>query len=311
MTDQPDKPLDKQNVPGAAPAEPPKTSDAPAAQSQPGPEPSRPESKPNEPPKPASNQPAAKPPAEQPAASAKPASPSADGKPNGDVQVPGSTRDLRDYVSKLDKEDTVPPSAMPPVAKPGEAKPAATSSGPVCPNCGHRNRPGSLICDNCGTNLMTGRQPIVGTRDLVREQEAQKEGKILDTSETSAIQSAGSSTFTDDMVLRIEVEGGTTPMLVYPKLEIILGRRDPTTGGMPDVDLTAYAGYRMGVSRRHAAIRLQDKHLHLSDLGSSNGTFINGTRLSAHRPYQLRDGDEIRLGQMVMKVFFQNSKDRR
>jgi hypothetical protein len=225
--------------------------------------------------------------------------------------VPGSTRDLRDYASKLDKEDTVPPSVMPPVSKSSEVKPAVTSSGPVCPSCGHRNRPGSLICDNCGTNLMTGRQPVVGTRDLVREQEARKEGKLLDTSETSAVQSAGSSTFTDDMVLRIEVEGGTTPMLVYPKQEIILGRRDPTTGGMPDVDLTAYAGYRMGVSRRHAAIRLQDKHLHLSDLGSSNGTFINGTRLSAHRPYQLRDGDEVRLGQMVMKLFFQNSKDRK
>jgi hypothetical protein len=321
MTDQPDKPLDKQNIPGAAPAEPPKTSDAPkpAAQSQPGPEPSRTDSKPTEPssaPKPASEQPAASPaipPTEQPAASAaKPApAPSVDGKTNGESQIPGSTRDLRDYVSKLDKDDTVPPSTVPPVAKPSEPKPAATSSGPVCPSCGHRNRPGSLICDNCGTNLMTGRQPIVGTRDLVREQEARKEDKILDTSETKAVESAGSSTFTDDMVLRVEVEGGTTPMLVYPKQEIILGRRDPTTGGMPDVDLTAYAGYRMGVSRRHAAIRLQDKHLHLSDLGSSNGTFINGTRLSAHRPYQLRDGDEIRLGQMVMKVFFQNSKDRK
>jgi pSer/pThr/pTyr-binding forkhead associated (FHA) protein len=80
---------------------------------------------------------------------------------------------------------------------------------------------------------------------------------------------------------------------------------------MPDVDLTAYAGYRMGVSRRHAAVRLQDKQLHLSDLGSSNGTFINGARLIAHRPYQLRDGDEIRLGQMVLRIFFQSNKDRK
>jgi pSer/pThr/pTyr-binding forkhead associated (FHA) protein len=113
------------------------------------------------------------------------------------------------------------------------------------------------------------------------------------------------------MVLRIEIEGGATPILVYPKQEIIFGRRDPTSGGMPDVDLTPYAGYRMGVSRRHAAIRLQDKRLDVSDLGSSNGTFLNGTRLSAHRPYQLRDGDEIRLGQMVMRVFFQTNTGRK
>jgi pSer/pThr/pTyr-binding forkhead associated (FHA) protein len=134
---------------------------------------------------------------------------------------------------------------------------------------------------------------------------------LVDSAEMKAVQSAGSGVFEDNMVLRIEIEGGATPILVYPKQEIIFGRRDPTSGGMPDVDLTPYAGYRMGVSRRHAAIRLQEKRLDVSDLGSSNGTFLNGTRLSAHRPYQLRDGDEIRLGQMVMKVFFQTNTGRK
>jgi hypothetical protein len=166
-----------------------------------------------------------------------------------------------------------------------------------------------MICENCGTSLLG--KTVMGTRDLMREQEAIKQEAKLDTSEVKAVEMAGGSTFTEEMVLRIEIDGGTTPMLVYPKQEIIMGRRDPTTGGMPDVDLTAYAGYRMGVSRRHAAIRLQDRQLHLSDLGSSNGTFINGTRLTAHRPYQLRDGDEIRLGQMILRVFFQASKDRK
>jgi hypothetical protein len=178
----------------------------------------------------------------------------------------------------------------------------------ICPTCGHRNRPGVLLCENCGTNLTTGRQSGVGTRDLMREQE--KEGQ-LDAETQSAVDSAGGANFTEEMVLRIEIEGGSTPMLVYPKQEIIMGRRDPNTGGMPDVDLTAYAGYRMGVSRRHAAIRLQDKQLHVSDLGSSNGTFLNGTRLNAHRPYQLKDGDEVRLGQMVLRLYFQSNKDRK
>ncbi len=192
-----------------------------------------------------------------------------------------------------------------------------------CPNCGHRNRPGVLVCENCGTNLVTGKASVAGTRDLLREQEAPDVGAsttasakpgtapLADSAELKAVQSAGSGVFEESMVLRIEIEGGATPILVYPKQEIIFGRRDPTSGGMPDVDLTPYAGYRMGVSRRHAAIRLQDKRLDVSDLGSSNGTFLNGTRLSAHRPYQLRDGDEIRLGQMVMRVFFQTNTGRK
>jgi ribosomal protein L32 len=217
----------------------------------------------------------------------------------------------------MNKEDTLIPeskSEAPPAAKPPEpAKPAAAptlSNQQVCPTCGHRNRPGVLICENCGTSLV-GKQTVMGTRDLIREQETSKEDQKLDAAAVKAVESAGTSIFTEDMVLRIEIEGGSTPMLVYPKQEIIMGRRDPTTGGMPDVDLTAYAGYRMGVSRRHAAVRLQDKQLHLSDLGSSNGTFINGARLIAHRPYQLRDGDEIRLGQMVLRIFFQSNKDRK
>jgi hypothetical protein len=186
---------------------------------------------------------------------------------------------------------------------------SAAPGGITCPTCSHRNRPGILLCENCGTNLMTGRQSGVGTRDLMKEQE--KGEGALDEDAQNAVDTAGGASFTEEMVLRIEIEGGSTPMLVYPKQEIIMGRRDPNTGGMPDVDLTAYAGYRMGVSRRHAAIRLQDKQLHVSDLGSSNGTFLNGTRLNAHRPYQLKDGDEVRLGQMVLRLYFQSNKDRK
>lgn len=252
-----------------------------------------------------------------------------------------TTRDISEILKDISKDATIPSKnnvvnrpelakddtnvAPKPVEKPTEPlpstpqpqpPPSAGTSVQICPTCGHRNRPGTLICDNCGTNLMTGSRASIGTRDLVREQEKEKEAdkpaeRLLDTSETKAIETAGATTFTEEMVLRIEIEGGTTPMLVYPKQEIIMGRRDPNTGGMPDVDLTAYAGYRMGVSRRHAAIRLQDRHLNVSDLGSSNGTFLNGTRLNAHRPYQLRDGDEIRVGQMVLRVYFQSSKDKK
>jgi predicted component of type VI protein secretion system len=111
--------------------------------------------------------------------------------------------------------------------------------------------------------------------------------------------------FPEGGTLQVMVEGSIEPVLLKPKAELILGRKDPATGASPDIDLTPYAGYRMGVSRRHAAIRTGDKgQLDLWDLGSSNGTFLNGTRLVAYRAYTLNSGDEIRLGQMGMKVAF-------
>ncbi|MEP7285136.1 MAG: FHA domain-containing protein [Chloroflexota bacterium] len=168
----------------------------------------------------------------------------------------------------------------------------------ICPNCSHHNRPGVVFCDNCGASLI-GDSPLStksfggpGTSPEIEE----------------IVASAGSDVFGKGKVLRLEIEGAE-PVLLKPKQETVFGRRDPATGSMPDVDLTPFAGYRMGVSRRHSLIKQNevDDSLELWDLGSSNGSFLNGTRLNANRPYKIHDGDEIRFGQMVMHVYFQNA----
>jgi uncharacterized protein YkwD len=48
------------------------------------------------------------------------------------------------------------------------------------------------------------------------------------------------------------------------------------------------------VSRRHAEISRRQNQLFLSDLGATNGTFVNGDRISG--PVELKDGDVIRFG---------------
>jgi hypothetical protein len=54
------------------------------------------------------------------------------------------------------------------------------------------------------------------------------------------------------------------------------------------------------VSRRHARIRLEGGRATLEDLGSKNGTFWRGQRISA--PVVLADGDEIRLGRVGLTL---------
>ena len=168
----------------------------------------------------------------------------------------------------------------------------------VCANCGHRNRPGVVFCDNCGTSLI-GDSPL-----NTKKYNEQNAGTI---SAASVIQAAGSDVFAQGTILRIEI-GDSEPILLKPKLETVFGRRDSSTGSMPDVDLTPFAGYRMGVSRKHAIVKQSDDvdRLELIDLGSSNGTFLNGARLNPNKPYKLRDGDEVRLGQMIIHVYFQH-----
>lgn len=47
------------------------------------------------------------------------------------------------------------------------------------------------------------------------------------------------------------------------------------------------------VSRRHARLWLDNDHYFLEDLGSKNGTFVNGQEIKA--PRALQDGDEIQV----------------
>jgi DNA-binding winged helix-turn-helix (wHTH) protein len=57
------------------------------------------------------------------------------------------------------------------------------------------------------------------------------------------------------------------------------------------------------VSRRHARVMVASGLATLEDLGSKNGTFVNGVRLGS--PVALRDGDELRIGNvpMTLKVY--------
>jgi DNA-binding winged helix-turn-helix (wHTH) protein len=54
------------------------------------------------------------------------------------------------------------------------------------------------------------------------------------------------------------------------------------------------------VSRRHAHILVSPEGAVLEDLGSHNGTFVRGHRVTS--PVALRDGDEIRLGSVIVTL---------
>jgi pSer/pThr/pTyr-binding forkhead associated (FHA) protein len=54
------------------------------------------------------------------------------------------------------------------------------------------------------------------------------------------------------------------------------------------------------VSARHARLFVQDRRLLLEDLGSTNGTWLNGVRLLAPTP--LREGDLVRVGQTELRL---------
>ena len=56
------------------------------------------------------------------------------------------------------------------------------------------------------------------------------------------------------------------------------------------------------VSRTHARVYARDGVLHVEDLGSTNGTFLNGRRLVEGQGVRMRDGDELVLGGLAFRV---------
>jgi len=85
--------------------------------------------------------------------------------------------------------------------------------------------------------------------------------------------------------------------------EVVIGRLDPVTPIIPDIDLTALGGDEAGVSRRHCRITLAGNQYFVEDLGSSNGTSLNAVMLQPNVRTPLNNGDQLRLGRLVINFY--------
>jgi pSer/pThr/pTyr-binding forkhead associated (FHA) protein len=81
-----------------------------------------------------------------------------------------------------------------------------------------------------------------------------------------------------------------------------LGRSDPSQNIFPEVDLTDDLALEHGVSREHACVFARGRTILVEDLGSTNGTLLNGERLDPYIPETLEHGDQLQLGKLLIDV---------
>jgi CRP-like cAMP-binding protein len=82
--------------------------------------------------------------------------------------------------------------------------------------------------------------------------------------------------------------------------DALLGRFDSVTGMRPEVDLTNEDQSR-NISRRHARLVIRDgKHFVAEEIGTMNGTFLNGQKLPNGVLTPIKDGDELTLCRLVL-----------
>lgn len=165
----------------------------------------------------------------------------------------------------------------------GEGVPVITLRQ-VCPNCQAAVGPEDQFCDQCGAALPTASG---------FPQSPQRPAEASAAPAPDAPAPAGP---------RLLVQPNDTVVVLAPNQDVyVIGREDPASGSYPDIDLVPFGGEEGGVSRRHAQITHRDGQFFIEDLNSVNYTFVNKRKIAVGVAHPLRDGDEIRLGRVLMR----------
>ena len=94
------------------------------------------------------------------------------------------------------------------------------------------------------------------------------------------------------------------PVEIEVEEDFVIGRASLETNEIPSLDLNPYGAVDKGVSRQHLVIMKRGDTLHVMDLESTNGSYLNGVWMYPNQPRVLRDGDEIMLGSLIMRIKF-------
>ncbi len=189
----------------------------------------------------------------------------------------------------------------------GMAAPAAGE----CPNCGTARVEGEAFCEVCGLDFATGRLPEAPTAAPVAPEPGSPEpGEQAPAEEASG---AGPGTASGwhvtvdadrDWFDRVEAEAGRSvefPDAARPRDValtgdvVTIGRQDPERGWFPDVD-TGLPVLDPSTSRRHAELRRAGDGWVLVDVGSTNGTTVDGEKVASGEEVALGDGSVVHLG---------------
>ncbi len=166
----------------------------------------------------------------------------------------------------------------------------------VCSNCQHQNVSGAVFCAECGAQL-DGVETLTThniTDEEIAEELSQKEPRP----------EPPSSPTNSWISLHLMDSGKILPLAT--RNEFTLGRLSEGQPIMPDIDLTPYQAYASGVSRLHAVVKRDADRIFVMDLGSSNGTYLNGRRLNPHMEEDLKHGDVVALGKLKIQVLLRN-----
>jgi len=160
---------------------------------------------------------------------------------------------------------------------------------------------GDMIKANPEIAVRMLRKYSIRLRDADRQIEqilSRQGGDFPDAAEVESSRPTVGTVQTEAMAYFISASTGN----VFPvfKTDALIGRFDSVTGMHPEIDLTGEDQSR-NISRRHARLVVKEgKFFIAEEIGTMNGTFLNGKRLANGVLTPISDGDELVLCRLAL-----------
>ncbi len=168
---------------------------------------------------------------------------------------------------------------------------------PYCSQCGSQNSDNARFCSQCGSPLAAA-------------------GEAAPSDSTATITFGGPASTDQDERSSLNAADAAAVDALPSGSALLVVQRGPGAGSryLLDTDLSTVGRHPesdiflddITVSRRHVEFRREQSTFRLHDVGSLNGTYLNGDRVD---DAELQSGDEVRIGKFRLIFFASDAKD--
>ncbi len=175
---------------------------------------------------------------------------------------------------------------------------------PYCSQCGSQNADNARFCSQCGTPLGQAQSPSPSgepgdsteTITFGAPAKGDPKGELDERASLNPADAAAVDALPSGSALLV-VQRGPGAGSRY-----LLDSDLSTVGRHPESDIFLDD---ITVSRRHVEFRREDQEFRVRDVGSLNGTYLNGDRVD---DAELQNGDEVRIGKFRLIFFASDAK---